>query len=63
MANCKGCVFYSREGDELRRAHDDVMVVGESNDNHFCFAFTPIPDGVFDTDKECPNYTPFEEAT
>lgn len=61
MANCKKCAFYSKDGDELRRAHDDVMVVGKDNDNHYCFAFEPIPQGVFDGDKDCPNFVFDEE--
>lgn len=61
MANCKNCVFYSQSGDELQRAHDDVLKVGrEENDRHFCFAYVPIPDGVYESGKECPTYTPNE---
>lgn len=58
MANCKRCAFYTKDGDELQRAHDDILVIGEENDHHFCFAYTPIPDGVFEGDKDCPHYTP-----
>lgn len=62
MANCKRCVFYTKDGDELRRAHDDIMVLGKENDHHFCFAYVPIPDGVFEGDKSCPNYTPRDDG-
>lgn len=61
MANCKNCAFYSKDGDELQRAHDDVLKVGTDNDNHFCFAYVPIPQGVFEGNVECPQYTPKDE--
>lgn len=57
MANCKKCVFYDAENDELKRRHDDILIIGAGdNDRHFCFAFQPIPDGVFETDKECDSF-------
>ena len=59
MADCKNCFFYSKETDELRRRYNDVIIEGENTeDQHFCDAFTPIPGGVFDTDKPCEKYLP-----
>lgn len=64
MAHCDRCLFYSKADDELMRSHDDVIIVGqEQKDRHYCFAFEPIPDGVFNGEKDCPNYTPSKEAT
>lgn len=62
MANCKGCVMYSEEYDKLRQRYDDVLIVGEDPDevHHFCEAFSPIENGVFNTDKECPQYQRFQ---
>ena len=59
MANCKDCFFYSEEQDTFRREYNDTVVVGEDIDNqHFCDAFSPIPKGVFNGSKDCPNYLP-----
>ena len=57
MADCKKCVFYSEENDELRRSHNDVLILGESNEDvHFCFAFDQIPEKTFETEKACPSF-------
>jgi len=59
MANCENCLFYDKDNDELRRSGEDVVIIGEEEpDNHFCFAYTPIPAGVFNGAKDCPQYIP-----
>lgn len=62
MAKCKTCLFYSEEYDEMKRRYNDVIVEGENTEDfHFCEAYTPIPDGVFETDKPCEQYLKFSE--
>ena len=54
MATCKKCLWYNEADDEQRMAGDDVVIVGEKEtEKHYCANFTPIPPGVFETDKEC----------
>ena len=62
MTNCKKCLFYNVDEDEMRRSGQDVIVDGkEPPDDHFCFAFTPIPDGYFSGARDCPKYLPRED--
>ena len=59
MANCKGCLFYSAEQDQLRQDFNDALQVGvDLDEQHFCDRFSPIPDGVFEGEKECTEYLP-----
>ena len=61
MANCNGCFFYSEEQDYFKQKYNDVDVVGVDLDaEHFCDAYAPIPDGVFNGEKDCPKYLPNE---
>ena len=62
MADCRNCAFYNAEVDEEHRAGEDVVIIGEEiPDNHFCFAYTPIPDGVYNGAKDCDQYTEREQ--
>lgn len=62
MANCKGCFFYSEEQDRFRQEYNDAQIVGvDMNEQHFCDAFTPIPEGVFEGSKDCPKYLPIHD--
>lgn len=59
MARCKNCLLYGPENDQMIRESMDVIVDGEEpKDEHFCFGFEPIPDGVFEGDIDCPLYKP-----
>lgn len=61
MANCKKCLFYSEEWDEMkRRTNDEIEDGKDADDNHFCEAFYPIPDGVFDGEKQCEKFLSIE---
>ena len=57
MANCRNCFFYSEEFDEEKQKINDVIIEGEDTENeHFCDAYSPIPPGVFNGPKECPKF-------
>lgn len=57
MSDCRKCVFYNADDDEMQRDGQDIAIVGgDPPDNHFCFAFTPIPNGYFEGAKDCPKY-------
>lgn len=59
MARCKNCLLYGPENDEMQREGQDVIIEGqEPKDDHFCFMFEPIPDGVFEGEIDCPRYIP-----
>ena len=63
MADCKNCLLYNADVDEMKRSGLDVLVVGkEEPDEHFCFAYSPIPEGVFDGGKDCEQYLQREQA-
>ena len=37
---------------------NDVIIIGKSNDNHFCAVYdNGIQEGVFNGKKDCPYYT------
>lgn len=57
MTDCKKCLFYDAQTDENYRSGQDVAIVGEEvPDDHFCLAFTPIPNGYFEGVKDCPKF-------
>ena len=57
MADCRKCFFYSKEFDEAKQEINDVVIIGENTeDQHFCDAYSPIPDGVFNGPKDCPKF-------
>lgn len=56
--NCKKCLFYSRERDDLYREYDDEepMDEGES-DNHFCIHYkNGIAKGIWNNTTKCQHY-------
>ena len=62
MTNCNDCHFYDVQADNDMRSGEDVAIIGkEPPDNHYCFAFAPIPAGVFEGQKECPKYIKRED--
>ena len=61
MTDCKKCLFYSSEDDEQIRSGQDVVIVGQDPpDDHFCYAYTPIPNGYFAGREDCPKFLPKE---
>ena len=62
MTDCRKCLFYSEEYDKMKQTWNDVSVVGDNTDDrHFCEAFEPIPKGVFEGQKECKKFIPFND--
>ena len=41
MKQCKNCIFYDAEMEELRQSGDDVIIVGHENDEekNYCSAY------------------------
>ena len=57
MTDCSKCLFYNPENDEEHRSGQDVVIVGqEEPDNHYCFAFEPIPKKYFEGKAQCPKF-------
>ena len=55
MTDCRKCAFYDPEMDEQRRSGEDIVIVGqETPDNHFCYSYTPMPEGYFEGKRDCP---------
>ena len=56
--NCKMCMFYNRERDELYRCEDDELKPnGSFPNNHFCIRFRDgIPKTIWYHLKKCPHY-------
>ena len=57
MADCRKCFFYSEEMDRAKQRYNDVMIMDEDTEGeHFCDAYNPIPEGVFEGPKSCPKF-------
>ena len=57
MADCRKCFFYSEEMDNDKRMLNDVVLMDkDTEDEHFCDAYNPIPEGVFEGPKSCPKF-------
>ena len=56
--NCKNCMFYDKDRDDLYRAYDDEMELdGSFPDNHFCIHFeNGIAKDIWEHRSECPHY-------
>ena len=56
--NCKDCMFYNKERDELYRSDDDELNLdGSLPDNHFCIRFRDgITKNVWRGITKCSHY-------
>lgn len=56
--NCKDCMFYDKDRDDLYREYDDEMPLdGSIPDNHFCVRFqSGIAKEVWEHKAKCPYY-------
>ena len=62
MHDCRKCLFYNAQFDEMRRERDDVVVIGQGEpDRHYCDLFTPIPPGVFEGEVDCESFVNADE--
>ena len=59
--NCKTCLFYDKEYDDICRVEDDELSLdGSLPDNHFCMMWNDneevIPKDVWKNRTKCPHY-------
>lgn len=56
--NCKKCLFYNKERDDLYRAYDDEEPLdGSEPDNHFCIHYkNGIAKEIWHNKEKCPHY-------
>ena len=56
--NCKNCLFYDREYDEIEQENDDIELLVDPNPNpHFCRAWKQgIPKDIWEHRTKCPHY-------
>ena len=62
MHDCRKCLFYNAQFDKIRRERDDVIVIGEGEqDRHYCDIYVPIPPGVFEGKENCESFVNEDE--
>jgi len=56
--NCKSCLFYYKDYDDMYREEDDELPYdGSHPDNHFCISFQDgIPKDIWHNKTKCPHY-------
>lgn len=59
--NCKNCLFYDKEDDDMRRSWQDRIIENDTNpDKHFCDEWSKqgyvIPRDIWEGKKKCPYF-------
>ena len=55
MENCKRCIFYDKEYDELKQSWDDKVIIGqEQQTKHYCRMYDdPINPDIYTGKTPC----------
>ncbi len=59
MEYCKKCIFYDKDYDELRQSGDDVIIIGEGQEEkHYCRMYdNNIDEDIVNGKKKCEYHT------
>lgn len=62
MKQCKTCIFYKKEYDEMRQSWDDIIVIGQDYIvKHYCGLYDKgIPASIVNDAKKCEYRIPNE---
>ena len=60
MENCKSCIFYDSDYDELRQSGNDVRIIGQEDiEKHYCIMYDGhIDPAIIDGERQCEHFIP-----